>query len=139
MQSADRLHRLQSLAEFRHELRRFLQFSEQAAASRDLPTQQHQLLLQIAGAPADTLTTVAYIAERLGLRHHSIVELSKRCETAGLLDRTPDTEDRRRILLKLTPAGTRLLDQLSEDHAAELNQRAPKLIAALKRIQSMQT
>jgi len=139
MQSAERQQRLQSLAEFRHELRRFLHFSEQAATTRGLPTQQHQLLLQIAGAPTDTLTTVAYVAERLGLRHHSIVELSKRCESAGLLARTPDTEDRRRILLRLTPAGNRLLDQLSEDHAAELNQRGPKLIAALKRIQSMQT
>jgi DNA-binding MarR family transcriptional regulator len=139
MESRKAQQRLQTLAEFRHELRRFLQFSEQAAASRDLPTQQHQLLLQIAGAPDNVLPTVAYAAERLGLRHNSIVELSKRCEAAGLLTRSPDVDDRRRILLKLTPTGNRLLDQLSDDHAAELNQRGPKLIAALKRIQSMQT
>jgi GAF domain-containing protein len=42
------------------------------------------LLLQLAGAPAGVETTVSYAAERLGLRHHTVVELSKRCEDAGL-------------------------------------------------------
>jgi DNA-binding MarR family transcriptional regulator len=135
--SRKHLRRLQTLAEFRHELRTFLQFSESAAAQRNLPTQQHQLLLQIAGAPDGIIPTVAYAADRLGLRHHSIVELSKRCEEAGLLNRVQDSADRRRVLLQLTPAGNRILDDLSDDHAAELNQRAPKLIAALKRIQSI--
>jgi DNA-binding MarR family transcriptional regulator len=137
MSSRKHLHRLQTLAEFRHELRTFLQFSESAAAQRNLPAQQHQLLLQIAGAPDGIAPTVAYAAARLGLRHHSIVELSKRCEEAGLLTRVHDPADRRRVLLQLTPAGNRVLDDLSDDHAAELNQRAPKLIAALKRIQSI--
>ena len=137
MSSRKHLLRLQTLAEFRHELRTFLQFSESAAAQHSLPAQQHQLLLQIAGAPDGIAPTVAYAAARLGLRHHSIVELSKRCEEAGLLTRVHDPTDRRRVLLQLTAAGTRVLDDLSEDHAAELNQRAPKLIAALKRIQSI--
>jgi DNA-binding MarR family transcriptional regulator len=115
----------------------FLQFSEAAAAQRNLPTQQHQLLLQIAGAPDGVAPTVAYAAERLGLRHHSIVELSKRCEEGGLLTRVHDPVDRRRVLLQLTPSGSCVLDDLSDDHAAELNQRAPTLIATLKRIQSI--
>jgi DNA-binding MarR family transcriptional regulator len=137
MPSRKHLHRLQTLAEFRHELRTFLQFSEAAAAQRNLPAQQHQLMLQIAGAPDGVVPTVAYAAARLGLRHHSIVELSKRCEEAGLLTRVHDPADRRRVLLELTPAGLRVLDDLSDDHAAELNQRAPRLIAALQRIQSI--
>src|ERR1700731_1621956 len=69
--------------------------------------------------------TGAYAAARLGLRHHSIVELSKRCEEAGLLTRAQDPADRRRVLLQLTPDGSHMLDDLSADHAAELNQRAP--------------
>jgi DNA-binding MarR family transcriptional regulator len=131
------LRRLQILAAFRHELRLFLQFSEAAASQHNLPAQQHQLLLQIAGAPDGVAPTVAYAAVRLGLRHHSIVELSKRCEEAGLLTRVHDPADRRRVLLQLTPAGSRVLADLSADHAAELNQRAPRLIATLKRIQSI--
>ena len=42
---------LRTLAEFRFELRRFLHFSECAALEAGLQPQQHQLLLQVAGAP----------------------------------------------------------------------------------------
>ena len=78
---------LKTLAEFRHRLRLFLQFSENAAQKLGLQPQQHQLLLQIAGAPDGTATTVGYVAERLGLRHNTAVELSNRCEEAGLIKR----------------------------------------------------
>ena len=44
---------LRTLAEFRYRLRMFLQFSENAAQKLGLQPQQHQLLLQIAGAPED--------------------------------------------------------------------------------------
>ncbi|HKW97452.1 MAG TPA: hypothetical protein VJN43_06940 [Bryobacteraceae bacterium] len=37
----------QSLAEFRHQIRRFLHFSEQAARGAGLEPQQHQLLLAL--------------------------------------------------------------------------------------------
>lgn len=130
------LPQLQVLAEFRHELRNFLHFSELAAAQFDLQPQQHQLLLQIAGAPAGTVPTIGYVAERLGLRHHTTVELSKRCEEAGLIARRHQGEDRRCVLLRLTRAGDRLLKALSVAHARELNVLAPRLICALKRIQA---
>ena len=71
LQHEDRL-RLRNLADFRYELRRFLQFSEGCASEAGLHPQQHQLLLQLAGAPAETETTVSYAAERLGLRHHRL-------------------------------------------------------------------
>jgi DNA-binding MarR family transcriptional regulator len=129
----DRL-RLQNLAEFRYELRRFLQFSESCAAEAGLHPQQHQLLLQLAGAPDDVETTVSYAAERLGLRHHTVVELSKRCEEAGLIHRNQDLNDRRRIQLQVTAKGHRVLRVLSEDHERELNELGPRLILALSRI-----
>jgi DNA-binding MarR family transcriptional regulator len=122
---------LKTLAEFRHRLRLFLQFSENAALKLGLQPQQHQLLLQIAGAPNDTPITVGYVAERLGLRHHTAVELSNRCEEAGLIKRKPGTDDRRRVLLEVTAKGKRLLDSLSIDHARELNELAPQLIRTL--------
>lgn len=130
---------LQTLAAFRHELRMFLQFSEQAAARSGLQPQQHQLLLQIAGAPEGSLVTIAYVAERLGLRHNSAVELINRSAEAGLVVRVADPEDHRRIRLVLTPSGTKTLHALSEEHAAELNDRAPRLIDALRRIQKQKT
>jgi DNA-binding MarR family transcriptional regulator len=130
LQREDRL-RLRNLAEFRYELRRFLQFSEGCAAEAGLHPQQHQLLLQLAGAPDDVETTVSYAAKRLGLRHHTVVELSKRCEEAGLIHRDQDTNDRRRIQLRVTAKGHRVLRVLSENHERELNELAPRLIGAL--------
>ena len=125
---------IQLLASFRSEIRQFLQFSEQAAAAAGLQPQQHQLLLQIAGAPDHTLVTLSHIAGAMGLRHHTVVELSKRCELAGLIRRTHDPGDRRCVVLELTARGHRALGQLSKVHARQLRELAPSLIQALTRI-----
>jgi DNA-binding MarR family transcriptional regulator len=131
------LAQLRTLAEFRHQLRLFLQFSENAAQKLGLQPQQHQLLLQIAGAPDGTATTVGYAAERLGVRHNTAVELSSRSEEAGLIRRKQGGDDRRRVLLELTPKGKRLLDSLSIDHALELNELAPQLIRTLTELRTV--
>ena len=123
------------LAEFRYRLRIFLQFSEQAAIAAGLQPQQYQLLLQIAGAPAGAIPTIAYAAERLGLRHNSVVELTNRSVEEGLLERTSDATDARRVLLRVTSKGTRLLHKLAAHHRSELEVMAPELIEALTRIE----
>lgn len=125
---------LRSLADFRFELRSFLQFSEQAAMHAGLQPQQHQLLLQVAGAPEKTAVTIAYAAARLGLKHNSAVELVDRSEREGLLAREEDPEDRRRIQLRVTRKAENILHRLSSEHARELNVLAPGLIAALERV-----
>ena len=126
--------RLQTLAEFRYALRQFLHFSEGCAEQAGLQPQQHQLLLHIAGAPDGVNTTVSYLAERLGLRHNSVVELSKRCEEAGLIHRKHIATDRRCVVLHVTPDGHRLLRTLSEAHEHELYEMVPRLIGALTSI-----
>jgi DNA-binding MarR family transcriptional regulator len=128
---------LRTLAEFRFRVRVFLQFSENAAQKLGLQPQQHQLLLQIAGAPEDTATTVGFAAERLGLRHNTAVELSNRCAEAGLIRRKQGDKDRRRVLLELTSKGKRLLDSLSIDHARELDELAPQLIQTLTALKTL--
>jgi DNA-binding MarR family transcriptional regulator len=125
---------LQTLADFRYELRLFLHFSECAALGAGLQPQQHQLLLQLAGAQTGTPVTIAYAAKRLGLKHNSAVELVDRSEREGLLSRTADTEDKRRAILRVTRKGKQLLDRLAVDHARELNELAPRLTRALKQI-----
>lgn len=127
---------LETLADFRFELRQFLHFSEGAAEAAGLQPKQHQLLLQIAGAPQDTLPTIAYAARRLCLRHNSAVELVDRCVRDGWLRRAEDPNDRRRVLLQLTPQGERVLRKLSRDHARELHELAPRLVGALERIRT---
>jgi DNA-binding MarR family transcriptional regulator len=127
---------LETLAEFRFELRQFLQFSERSAEQAGLQPQQHQMLLQVAGAPGETQVTISYVAQRLGLRHHTAVELSKRCEAAGLVRRVADLSDRRQVLLHLTKDGQKILRRLSEVHALELHALAPRMIQALNRIRN---
>jgi DNA-binding MarR family transcriptional regulator len=129
--------RLQVLAEFRHQLRLFLHFSEEAAQRHGLHPQQHQLLLQIAGNPIGEEATIGYVAERLGLRHHTVVELCDRCEEAGLVVRKPAESDRRRVLLDLSAKGRRMLEALSIDHARELNELAPQLIRTLTTLRAV--
>ncbi len=125
---------LRTLAEFRYELRRFLHFSECAALESGLQPKQHQLLLQVAGAPESTAVTIAYAAERLGLKHNSTVELVDRSEREGLLARTVDTDDRRRTILRVTRKGKAVLGRLVGNHARELNELAPRLAQALENI-----
>lgn len=126
---------LEALAEFRYALRSFQRFSEQAAQGRDLQPRQHQLLLQIAGIPTARKATIGFLAERLGLRQNSVVELTDRSVAEGLVRRAEDPADRRRVVLSLTAKGSRLLEALSASHARELDEFGPRLIRALEQIE----
>lgn len=88
--------------------------------------------------PANAVPTIAYAAERLGLRHNSVVELANRSEEEGLLERTSDESDARRVLLRITSKGSRLLHKLAAHHRSELDVMGPDLIGALTRIEHWQ-
>jgi DNA-binding MarR family transcriptional regulator len=130
---------LRALAEFRYQLRSFLQFSEQVAQDHDLRPRQHQLLLQIAGLPEGRAATISFLAERLGLRQNSVVELADRSVTQGLVERVEDAADRRRTVLSVTEKGLGVLHALSANHARELDELAPQLIRALGHIKTART
>ncbi len=121
----------QALAAFRYEIRRFLNFSEQAARAARIEPHQHQALLAIKGLPAGRRATVGVLAERLQIQHHTTVELANRLERKGLIRRSRDRADRREVLLGLTPRGERLLKNLTVAHRAELRSAGPKLLRAL--------
>jgi len=121
------------LAEFRHALRCFLEFSEVAAANEGLTPQQHQALLVIRGSPADA-ANVGRLAERLRIRHNTAVELAKRLEAAGLIARTVSPADRRAVMLTLTADGTARLEVLSRVHRNELRQLRPVIVGLFERI-----
>lgn len=125
---------IRTLADFRYELRRFYQFSEQAAFDAGLQPRQYQLLLQVAAAPPEVTVTIAYIADRMGLKHNSTVELVDRSEAEGLVSRAEDTIDRRRTILRVTRKGNQVLSRLAGQHARELNELAPRMMKALEHI-----
>ena len=94
----------QALADLRYQIRCFLHFSEGAARTAGLEPQQHQLLLALKGLPSGIRPRIAELAERMQLRHHSVVELTNRLAKGGYVRRVH-----------------------------ELKQQGPALIAALKR------
>lgn len=121
-----------TLAEFRYLLRRFLAFSEGAAKSAGLKPRQHQALLAIKGFGADEPLAIHDLAEQLGIQHNSAVELVDRLVEVGLLDRHPDSWDRRKVRLVITEAGERHLSALSAAHLDELRRLRPALIGILQ-------
>jgi DNA-binding MarR family transcriptional regulator len=123
-----------ALADLRYQLRKFLAFSEQSAREVGVEPRQHQLLLAIRGLPEGMEPTVAVLAERMALRHHTVVELIDRLETAGLARRTRDPQDRRRAHVTITSRGQELLRKLSLSHRDELRNSAPALVASLGRV-----
>lgn len=124
----------QRLAEFRYVLRHFLIFSENAAATAGLSAQQHQALLAIKAASGKQLVTAGLLAERLGIRHHSAVGLVDRLQEKALIKRQRNAEDRRQVLIRLTPKAERMLAQLSAAHQRELKRVAPLLRGFLNQL-----
>lgn len=121
----------QALAEFRYQLRRFLHFSEEAARSVGLEPQQHQLLLALKGLPDGRAATVGELAERLQIQHHSTVELINRMVERGLIERSRDEVDQRRVNVRLTGNGDEVLRKLSLLHQEELRTTGPALVRTL--------
>ncbi|MGH2479840.1 MAG: MarR family winged helix-turn-helix transcriptional regulator [Ktedonobacteraceae bacterium] len=128
------VHDYQALTEFRHQLRNFLAFSEQAARAVGLEPQQHQLLLALKGFSAQNKVTVSDLAERLKIQHHSTVELLNRMVERDLVRRSRDERDQRRVLVTLTAHGEEVLHRLSLLHRTELRSTGPDLVRTLQTI-----
>ncbi len=120
-----------ALAEFRYQIRIFLNGSEEAARNAALEPQQYLLMLALRGLPVGREPSIRELAERLQLRHHSVVELVDRLERRQLLRRERSRDDRRQVILHLTPRGERLLTRLAKQRIAELRTAAPALVRAL--------
>jgi DNA-binding MarR family transcriptional regulator len=123
----------QALAELRHQIRKFLHFSEQAARRAGLEPRQHQLMLSLKGLAPGVRPSIGELAQRLLIEHHSAVELVNRLAKGGYVQRDRDGKDRRAVLVSLTRKGERILRELSLDHRAELRVQGPALTTALRR------
>src|SRR5580700_4056274 len=122
----------ESLAEMRYQIRRYLRFSQEASRNAGLEPRQYQLLLAIKGLPQNVRPRIGELAERLQIQHHSTVELVNRLANGGFVRRHRAGDDRREVLLALTPRGEKVLRKLFLHHQAELRLRGPALVAALR-------
>jgi DNA-binding MarR family transcriptional regulator len=129
----------QALAEFRHHIRKFLHFSEQAVKAAGLERGQYQLMLAIKGLQGGGMTAgvrprIRELADQMQIRHHSAVELINRLEAGGYVHRQRAEDDRREVLLALTPKGEKILEKLALHHHDELRSAGPTLVSALRRV-----
>jgi DNA-binding MarR family transcriptional regulator len=124
----------QALAEFRYQIRKFFHFSEHAVQAAGLERGQYQLMLAIKGIPAGVRPRIRELANRMQIQHNSAVELVNRLEARGYVRRERAQDDRREVLLALTPKGERVLAELALHHQDELRSAAPSLVAALRRL-----
>src|SRR5216684_5551082 len=120
-----------ALAEFRYQLRLYLSLSDQAARSAGLHPGQYRLLLIVKGLPEGLEPTIGNLAERLGLRHHSTVELVDRLEKRGLIYRERSDRHRSFVFVRITPKGEAVLRKLVLSRKIELQKAGPILVKTL--------
>ena len=88
------------------------------------------------GMPEGLRPRIRDLADRMQIQHHSAVELVNRLETGGYVRRERAVDDRREVMLALTPKGEKVLAELAWHHLEELQEAAPQLVAALRRVMS---
>jgi len=120
-----------ALAEFRHQILRYLDFSDQLAKQLGLEPKQYQLMLAIKGLPEGSEPTIGVLAHQLQIRHHSAVELADRAERNGLIERVRTGPY---VFLHLTKQGERILARAVEERLEELRVAGPLLVKALQRL-----
>ncbi len=118
------------LAEFRQTLRGFLRFSESAAAEVGLSAQHYQAMLILRASADAQRVTIVGLARELFIKHNSAVGLVDRLVQERLVVREHSSADRRKVELRLTARGRRVLAKLAAMHREELQ----LVESALKRV-----
>ena len=121
-----------ALAELRYRIRHFLREGDAVARASGLEPQQYLLLLAIRGLPEGVEATIRALAERLALKHHSVVELIDRLEAHGYVRRSRSRDDHRRVLVSLLPRGEKLLEQVVRNRIDELRTSGTALVGAIR-------
>jgi len=121
----------QALAELRYLIRKFVGEGDAVARAAGLEPQQYLLLLAIRGLTDGEDATIQVLADRLALKHHSMVELIDRLEVHGYVRRNRSRDDRRRVLVSLLPRGEKLLEQVARHRISELRSSGAALVKAI--------
>ncbi len=93
---------------FAETMRRLRRGTAEALAPLGLSGSQARVVRLLASGPLRMTT----IAERLSVVPRSVTDLVDGLESAGLVVRRGDPDDRRSVLVELTPSGRHLIDRL---------------------------
>jgi DNA-binding MarR family transcriptional regulator len=125
----------EALATFRYAMRKFLRFSKRVlAAEAGLTPEKYEALLALKAYGRARGITITDLSERLQVRHHTAVSLVDKLAAVGLVRREQDTRDRRRVYVRLTAEGSRVLAKVAVLHRREMRLRSPEMIEALLRL-----
>lgn len=126
--------------------RRMSQWYDEQFADLDLSSGEWAVVSHIAMRPDGELVTPGHLASALSIAPSSMTHRLDRMAERGLVERTPDEENRTRIIVTLTEAGWQLfrevihdsdvmeshaLDQLSEKQRADLADLLERAISGL--------
>src|SRR5881409_4389101 len=120
-----------ALAELRYLIRKFVREGDAVARSAGLEPQQYLLLLALRGLPGGVEATIRTLADRLALKHHSVVELIDRLEAHGYVRRSRSHEDRRSVLVSILPRGEKMLELVAQHRIGELLATGATLVQAI--------
>jgi DNA-binding MarR family transcriptional regulator len=121
-----------ALAELRYRIRLFLREGDAQARRTGLEPQQYLLLLALRGLPSERDASIRNLAERLVLKHHSVVELVDRLAARGYVRRTRSRDDRRKVFVSLLPRGAKLVEQVARRRISELRASGAQLVMAIQ-------
>src|SRR5690348_12797896 len=109
-----------SMASLRYALRKFLRFSKQFLnLQARLTPEQYEALLALKAYSADEGLTVGELSERVQVKHHTAVSLTDKLAARKLVTKRRGRPDRRRVYVKLTSAGAKLVKSLAANHRRE--------------------
>jgi len=107
---------------------------EQLFSRHDLTPQQYNALRLLKAAHPSAIPTLS-VASRLISRAPDITRLLDKLHERKLVERTRPADNRRTVMINITPAGVGLLDQLATDvrdcHARQLGHLSPSQMRTL--------
>ncbi|MDH6293413.1 MarR family winged helix-turn-helix transcriptional regulator [Rhodococcus opacus] len=77
----------------------------------------------------DGAMSVAELARRRGIRHQSMSQIVATAFSRGLVAKTPDVDDARRVLIDLTGAGVELVDRSRAERTAAIEKAARAVLS----------
>jgi DNA-binding MarR family transcriptional regulator len=126
----------EALATFRYNLRKFLRFSKEfLTTTAKLTPEQYEALLALKIFASDDGMLVGQLSERLQVKHHTAVALTKRLVAGKLITKQRGRADRRHVYVKLTETGSALLEVLAAVHRDAIRVHSSEMIKALMHLQ----
>lgn len=112
-------------------------YEDRLFGAHDLSAQQYNTLRLLRAVHPQRVPTLE-LGNRLVSRAPDMTRLLDRLEARGLIDRERLSENRRVVLIGITPAGVELLDSLADHvrqcHSQQLGHMTPQELATLNRL-----